>query len=81
MRKTTGQSARAGVPASGLPPQARLRLEHAGRWVAWTEDGCRILATGDDYEAVRVASRQAGVERAVCEWLPLLDEALSTGGV
>jgi hypothetical protein len=71
----------AGSPTDELPLQARLRLEHAGRWVAWTEDGGRIVAAADDYEAVRTAARQAGVERAICEWLPPLDEARSTGGV
>jgi hypothetical protein len=37
----------AGVPASELPTQARLRLEHAGQWVAWSEDFTRIVASGD----------------------------------
>ena len=80
MPKTTVRT-RAERPLSELPVQARLRLEHAGRWVAWTEDGRRIVAAADDYEAVRHAARRAGVERAVCEWLPPLDEARSTGGL
>jgi hypothetical protein len=67
--------------ATALPLQARLRQEHAGRWVAWSDDGRRIVASGDDFEVVRAAARQAGFERAVCEWLPPLDEARSTGGV
>ena len=80
MPRTT-PTTRAEMPASGLPPQARLRLEHAGQWVAWTEDGRQIVAAGGEYEGVREAARRAGVERAVCEWLPPLDEARSTGGV
>src|SRR4051812_11603116 len=73
-------TAEAGSLASDLPAQARLRLEHAGRWVAWDEGGRRVVAAADDYEAVREAARRAGVERAICEWLPPLEEARSTGG-
>lgn len=76
MPKTTP----AGISPSELPPLARLRLEYAGQWVAWSEDGRRIVAAGDEYETARAAARQAGVERPICEWLPPLDEARSTGG-
>jgi hypothetical protein len=69
------------IPIDEWPLQARLRLEHSGKWVAWSEDGSRIVAAADDYEAVRTAARQAGVERAICEWLPPLDQARSVGGV
>jgi hypothetical protein len=64
---TTGP---AGMSALELPEQARLRLEHAGRWVAWSDDFTRIMAAGDSYEAVRDAAHQAGVERTVEEWVP-----------
>jgi hypothetical protein len=62
------------------PEPARLRLEYAGRWVAWTEDGRRVVATGDDYASVRADAERAGVDRAILEWLPPLDEARTTGG-
>ena len=68
------------TPAQALPVRARLRLEHAGRWVAWSEDGRRVVAVGDDFDAVRSEARQVGGEWVICEWLPLLDEARSTGG-
>jgi hypothetical protein len=78
-KATTATHAELTVPE--LPTQARLRLEHAGQWVAWSEDGREIVAAGDEYQTVRAAARRAGVERAICEWLPPLDEARSTGGV
>jgi hypothetical protein len=63
-------TAEAGLTIDELPVQARLRLEHAGRWVAWAEDDQSILAVADTYEEVREAVRRAGVARAVCEWMP-----------
>jgi hypothetical protein len=48
------------MSASELPDQARLRLEHAGLWVAWSEHFTHIVAAGDSYEAVRDATRRAG---------------------
>ena len=59
-----------GILMNQLPVQARLRLEHAGRWVVWSDDFTRVLAVADDPEAVREAARQAGATQAVCEWIP-----------
>lgn len=67
-------------PEADWPIQARLRLEHAGRWVAWTEDGQQVVAAADDYETVREAASRAGVARAIVEWLPPLDQARTAGG-
>jgi hypothetical protein len=47
-----------------------LRLEHAGRWVAWAKDFKSVVAVGDDPLAVREAARQAGSPHAPLEWLP-----------
>jgi len=79
--KKQPEARRLEVPEAEWPEQARLRLEHSGQWVAWTEDGRRIVAAADEYEEVRDAARRAGVERAVCEWLPPVDQARSTGGI
>jgi hypothetical protein len=79
--KDQREAERLEVPEAEWPEQARLRLEYSGRWVAWTDDGRRIVAAADEYEAVREAARRAGVEGAVCEWLPPLDQAKSTGGI
>ena len=70
MPKTTTKTTRAWMTVSELPAQARLRLEHAGRWVAWAEDFNSVVAVGDDPETVRAAARNAGAARAVCEWVP-----------
>jgi hypothetical protein len=70
MPKTRPTTSRNWMTASELPTQARLRLEHAGRWVAWSEDFNSVLAVGDDPETVRAAARQAGAGRAVLEWVP-----------
>jgi hypothetical protein len=58
------------VSASELPLQARLRLEHAEKWVAWSSDLTRIIASGDDPTAVHEAARQSGEEGVVYEWVP-----------
>ena len=63
-------TAEAGMTIDELPVQARLRLEHAGRCVAWADDNQSILAVADTYEEVWEALRRAGVARAVCEWVP-----------
>ena len=70
MDKTTATKGRVWMSASELPEQARLRLEHAGRWVAWSEDGTDVVTVGDDPESVRQAARQAGSDRVVLEWVP-----------
>jgi hypothetical protein len=54
-----------------LSPQAALRLEHAGQWVAWSEDFSRIIAAGGSREEVRAAAIVAGDELPLCEWIPL----------
>jgi hypothetical protein len=54
-----------------LDPQARLRFEHRGQWVAWSPGFDRILAHGDDREAVKAEARAAGMERPILEWIPV----------
>jgi hypothetical protein len=53
-----------------LPPDALVRRDHAGEWVAWDSDLTRAVATGADMEAVRAAAVEAGVVRPVMEWVP-----------
>jgi len=60
---------RIGMTVSELPERARLRLKHAGRWVAWSEDLSRVIAVADDPETVHEQVRKAGVE-AIYEWVP-----------
>ncbi len=68
-----------GPPPGELAPEVRMRLEHAGRWVAWTSDGRRIVAAGETPEAVRDAAERAGEARFILDWIPPVEER-SAGG-
>jgi hypothetical protein len=35
-------------------------MEHAGRWIAWTRDGKRILAVADTFSDVMTQAEEAG---------------------
>ena len=59
-----------GLSRDQLPPDALVRLDHAGEWVAWDHDLIRAVATGADMETVRAAAVSAGVARPVMEWVP-----------
>lgn len=37
-----------------------IPLAYAGKWIAWSEDGLRILAVGDDFDACERAAVAAG---------------------
>jgi len=60
--------------------QGLLRLEYAGRWVAWTEDERRIIAAGATPEEVRAAAERAGHTRFIYDWVPPAHER-QVGGV
>ena len=48
-------------------PQALMRQEHAGKWLAWSEDETRILAVGDTPEEIQAT---AGHSRFIYDWVP-----------
>ncbi|MDR3638331.1 MAG: hypothetical protein P4L84_31295 [Isosphaeraceae bacterium] len=56
-----------------LPPAARVRIEHAGEWVAWDHGMTRAVAFGSDAEAVRAEAIAAGIVRPILEWVPPTD--------
>jgi hypothetical protein len=58
------------MPLEALPPDARIRFDHAGEWVAWDRDMKRAVATGLDPEAVHAAAVAAGVDHPILEWVP-----------
>jgi hypothetical protein len=70
MPRTKTTKARRTFTAEELPYPARMRLEHASRWIAWTQDMDRVIAAGDDPETVRTAALAAGVEGPILEWVP-----------
>ena len=61
--------------------QFRLRLENSGKWVAWSEDGKRVVASAEEFESLLAAVRAAGGERVIWEWLPPLDQARYGGAL
>ena len=56
-------------PAPGDAPQALLRRDHAGKWLAWSEDESQILAVGETAAEIRAAER-AGHPRFIYDWVP-----------
>jgi hypothetical protein len=66
-------------PAQGDTPQALLRREHAGKWLAWSEDESRILAVGDTPEEIRAAAEGSGHPRFIYDWVPPAESRQTTG--
>jgi hypothetical protein len=56
-----------------------MRLNYSGKWLAWSEDETRILASGDTPEAVRIAVEKAGHARFIYDWVPSATERQTTG--
>ena len=57
-------------PSQGGKAQGTMRLEHAGKWLAWSEDESRIVAVGDTVEEVRRTAECAGNSRFIYDWVP-----------
>ena len=53
-----------------LPAHTRMRLDHAGEWIAWDQGMTRVVAFGSDPDAVRAEAIQAGTVRPVMDWVP-----------
>ncbi len=62
------------LPVSEWPVEVRLRLEYAGKCVAWSQDGKRIVASADDPKALREAIRRSGETRTIYEYIPPISE-------
>lgn len=52
-----------------LPPGVRLRVEHHGKWVAWSPDGETVVVAGDSLKAVLDAPEREGTPGTFLEWL------------
>jgi glucose/arabinose dehydrogenase len=67
---------RAAVPAEAL-------ARHAGRWIAWSPDGSRVVAEAGAPEDLDDAVRAAGEdpERCVIEGIPAVDALLGGEGL
>jgi hypothetical protein len=51
------------------PPEAVVRFQHAGEWVAWSSDFERFVAAASTRDEAIALARAAGEERPVCEWI------------
>ncbi|MBM4069071.1 MAG: hypothetical protein FJ271_09025 [Planctomycetes bacterium] len=56
---------------------------HAGKYVAWSPDGTRIIASSEDPLQLIAAVKSSGFEPSECvlSSIPLADEAIVGGGV
>ncbi|MGP0065232.1 MAG: hypothetical protein ACLQGP_16730 [Isosphaeraceae bacterium] len=45
---------------SGCQSRLVAPREYAGEWIAWSEDGCRIIVVGDSIESCEQAVTLAG---------------------
>ncbi len=66
-------------PPQDDSPQALIRREHAGKWLAWSEDETRVLAVGDSAEEVRAAAERSGHSRFIYDWVPPIESRQTTG--
>ena len=60
-------------PIQGDTPQALMRLHHAGKWLAWSEDEIRIIAVGDSPAEVRATAERSGHSRFIYDWVPPIE--------
>jgi hypothetical protein len=66
-------------PIQGESAQATMRLEHPGKWLAWTEDEGSTVAVGDTVEEVRTIAGQAGHSRFIYDWVPPAEGRQTSG--
>jgi hypothetical protein len=66
---------------AAFPPEALAR--YAGRWVAWSPDGARVVADSEAPEDLDDLIRSAGEdpERCVVEGIPATDAVLGGEGI
>ncbi|MCI0334560.1 MAG: DUF5678 domain-containing protein [Planctomycetes bacterium] len=64
-----------------LQPEPELvGAEYGGKWIAWDDDGLKIVASGETLEQVREQAQSAGVKLPGLEFVPPSDRAF-VGGV
>ena len=65
--------------AQSEPDRGAMRLEHAGKWLAWTEDESRIVAVGSTAEEVREIAKHTGHSRFIYDWVPPAESRQTSG--
>ena len=68
-------------PSPGKPDQANIRMEHPGKWLAWTEDETTLVAVSDSLEGLRSAAMQAGHTRFIYDCVPPAGEREAGGSI
>jgi hypothetical protein len=53
-------SSRPNTERASLPPVQVVAREHAGKWIAWSEDGRRIVAVASSFRACEQAAASSG---------------------
>ena len=61
----------------------RVSHEHAGKWIAWSEDGHRIVAVGSSFRACEKAAAHSGFapDQVAIERVPETRERLTGSGM
>jgi hypothetical protein len=54
--------------------------EFAGKWIAWSSDASRIIASGDSLKETIAAAESAGEPDPAYEWVPPANVRLVGGG-
>jgi hypothetical protein len=57
------------------PEPEPVGAEYGGKWIAWDDEGLKIVASGDSLEQVRQQARTAGVKQPGLEFVPPSDRA------
>jgi len=78
MPRTRGSTPRT-RPIRDEAARGMARREHAGKWLAWSEDESRIVAVGDTADDVRRAAELAGNPRFIYDWVPSAESRRTTG--
>jgi hypothetical protein len=58
-----------------LPDRQVVGPEYSGKWIAWDDDGLRIVASGQSYEEARERAIASGTQFPGLEFVPPLDRA------
>jgi hypothetical protein len=61
------------------PEPDTVGAEYGGKWIAWDDEGLRIVASGETLEQVRQQARTAGVKLPGLEFVPRSDRAFVGG--
>ena len=63
-----------------LPKPETVGEEYGGKWIAWDDDGVKIVASGRTYEEARDEALTSGVKLPGLEFVPPSDRAF-VGGI